>query len=446
MTDTQRKIEDSIKEELRKLQKLEAMHTQLMAGKHTVKTRRIMMRWVAKKEEIAHLMHLHWTKVNFLREKLQETKQVGGKMTYDAWSKSNIDVQDKHFIRTLKKAPRHDLCLIATGKPDRAAGNLRERQEYYFFDGLNGWAEYDFPKPADMCSIAVSIKLTTADPRPCKIWVDGTPVGTRMEPHFLDKYQTGTYGPEGLRWVTLGELDCPGGRTSVKLKIEPVGYAPHIAAVCVLPMRGNIACTFSPGPQSSKPLPGGTWMHSARNYKVVAPGKLAAELRDRRGGWHSRMVDFRDGDEFDNIDGNFRLGNRLHPKGPLKPGPKIVRVYGDYEILDELDFGGKFDIKNMEADNLDKVCEECERRGCNVFVVCNGRAYLKRVFIADGKPVHAPNKKKTCTMYVHKAFASAIKGGPELWYWKSKNNRREMARASLAAAQMAMASIRAKRC
>jgi len=326
-----------------------------------------------------------------------------GKMMYDAWAESNTSDRDEILKGILKETGHADMCVIATGKPDRAASNLRERQEYYYFEGLKGWAEYDIPKPADTDFILVHIKLTTADPRPVEIYVDKQKGFTR----HLDHFKSGTYGPEGLRWISLGVFYLEGGRTSVKLKIVPVGYAPHIGAIAVLPMKSQT--------KPSKPLPGGSWKHSARNFKVNNDGKLEAELRDMRGGWHSRVVDYRVGDEFENLNGNFSLHKIASPG-------KIARVYGDYEILPELDFGGKFDITNMKADDLDKVCEECQKRDCNVFVVAHGRAWLKRVLIAPGpggRAVQSPNRSKKCTMYVHKGSAAAIKGRPALWLWNT---------------------------
>jgi len=97
---------------------------------------------------------------------------------------------------------------------------------------------------------------------------------------------------------------------------------------------------------------------------------------------------------------------------------KGTTCYGDYEILPELDFGGKFDVTNMKAKTLDadtlaKVMSECKKRNCNVFVVAHGVAWMKRVVIAHGRPVHKPNRNKKCTMYVHKRVSSAIKANKD---------------------------------
>lgn len=164
-------------------------------------------------------------------------------------------------------------------------------------------------------------------------------------------------------------------------------------------------------------LPRGSWRQSARNYKVNKDGdgfNLVAELRDRRGGWHKRTVYFRARDELENLDGKFNFSKIINPGE--------TGFYGDYEKLPELDFGGKFDVTSMDAKTLDvgtlaKIMSECEKRKCNVFVVANGRAYLKRVVIAHGRPVHKPNRIKTCTMYVHKSVLAAIKGDPQDWDW-----------------------------
>lgn len=272
-------------------------------------------------------LHAKITKLEIEQQTLEEKRiaELRGKVPYDEWVmlralQKNSDASDKTLIKMVKAIdPRAGQCLVAPGKPDRAAKNLHETQDFYLFNGTNGWAEYEFPKPADADCMHVFIKATTEEPRPVQIFIDGKPAGTHME-----TFKTGSYwNREDLQWVSVGQLNCMPGATHFKLKIVPVGFAPHIAAVAVLPF--------------SRPA---------------------------------------------------------------------------YEIIPGLDFGGKFDVKTMKADNLHKVQDECARINCNVFVVSGGNAYLKRVMVGFGghRPVQPPNKSKSCTMYVQKEFASAIRG------------------------------------
>jgi len=156
-----------------------------------------------------------------------------GKMSYDEWAKKNNDAKDVDFKQRFQAADRRHLanCFVATGKPDRAAANLSVRQDYYYFDGLKGSAEYDFPKPADADSIRMFVKLTTADPRPVNLYVDGNHVGQHLKTFRTRSY----WNKEDLEWVPLGPFNCVPGKTAFKLQIVPVGYAPHIAAVAVAP-------------------------------------------------------------------------------------------------------------------------------------------------------------------------------------------------------------------
>uniref|UniRef100_A0A0G4F9A5 Calpain catalytic domain-containing protein n=1 Tax=Chromera velia CCMP2878 TaxID=1169474 RepID=A0A0G4F9A5_9ALVE len=175
--------------------------------------------------------------------------------------------------------------LISRDEILDGADNLFGREEYFGFEGTDGWILYDLSKGAIASEGKLWICATfcSGDSRPLTVTIDG-----QEQPGKIATDTTGSFGPP-LQWFLYGPFTFPANAS--ELKLSTTGYWPHLLNLYAVPVPPPPA---PPSPPAGGPVSGGVPRDPASAPHLDAsfflspdakPEDLEKQMRDQEGNW-----------------------------------------------------------------------------------------------------------------------------------------------------------------